>query len=88
MAKVNLEDYRWVSKDYFTDPPSGHAIVYKNVWWVVDKHGNYAIYKKYYPQCNISRTIVEKAILPRTPQGVGIEFVPIAILPDDPQRYL
>ncbi len=87
MPTIKEEDIFWM--DPIDNGVSGHALVWRGTWCVVNDKDRIAVYRKYFLQGNNNEDIAMKVILPNLTKfgAVGIKLIPLVILPDEPSRY-
>ena len=74
---LNDKDLTKIPIEQATKPFEG-AVVYMNRWWIVVDE-NILLYKKYSPQCNKDRRVVEKGLQKLYP-GSEVKFLEVVYL--------
>lgn len=72
----------WVDQSQVTTPIGGTVNVLIDHWWMVDAQGRVAIYKRYYPQCNLNPSVVD-ITMKAHPEAVNRVCIPLAYVPAD-----
>lgn len=76
------EQMEWHETTYVTEPRGVYVQVYRDCWWATNDEGQIAIYRwrgGESPQCNMSKTIVER--LGPDVGATGSVFLPLAFMP-------
>lgn len=76
------EQIEWHDTTYVTAPRGVYVQVFRDHWWVTNDEGQIAIYRwrgGESPQCNTSKTIVER--FGPNIGGTGLVFLPLAFMP-------
>jgi len=85
---MDKNKFKRVKIEEATRPENGIFHIYCNYWWVVTESDEILYYKGSYPQCNISKSIVE-SLMDRIPYGDNctIQKIPVVYQLVNPRDY-